>query len=467
MKHEPLQILIADDEPNMRKVLKVMLEHDGYEVHQAHDGATALKILSENHIDIVITDLKMPKIGGMDLLREIMDLNADIPVIMITAHGTVDTAVEALKLGAFDYITKPFERRDMRQTVAKAARTRELNRKEPSLDRARAGRYGIIGQSESIQEIFDIIDRVADTPSTVLITGESGTGKELIVRALHENSGRQNAPYIRVNCAAIPPTLIESELFGYEKGAFTGAETSKPGRFELAHQGTLFLDEIGEISMEMQVKLLRVIQEGEFERVGGITTTSIDVRLITATNQDLQQRITDNLFRKDLFYRLNVVHVHLPPLRDRPSDIPLLLDHFLDQYNIRLGKTIQGIDAKALYTLSAYDWPGNIRELENVTERCVLFCDGDVLTYKDLPPDLTGENGFGSSDQIRVPKEIGDGLKDQVKAATANLERQLITKALEQTGRNVTKTARLLKISRKSLQTKMKDLGLRDEPTGS
>ncbi len=467
MKSEPLQILIADDEPNMRKVLRVMLEHDGYEVHEAEDGATALALFSENHIDIVITDLKMPKIGGMELLRGIIDLNTDIPVIMITAHGTVDTAVEALKLGAFDYITKPFERREMRQTVAKAARTRELNRREPSMDRAQTGRYGIIGQSEPMQDIFDIIDRVADTPSTVLITGESGTGKELIVRALHEGSGRKNAPYIRVNCAAIPPTLIESELFGYEKGAFTGAETAKPGRFELAHQGTLFLDEIGEISLEMQVKLLRSIQEGEFERVGGITTTSIDVRLITATNQDLQQLIADGLFRKDLYYRLNVVHIHLPPLRDRPTDIPLLLDHFLAQYNNRLGKAIQGVDSKALYTLCAYGWPGNIRELENVTERCVLFCDQDLVTYKDLPPELINEEWPGLDGRIHVPEDIGDGLKDQVKAATANLERQLINKALEQTGRNVTKTARLLKISRKSLQTKMKDLGLRDEPSNS
>jgi two-component system response regulator AtoC len=463
MKREPIQILVADDEPNMRKVIKAMLEHDGYDVHTADDGTTALDILAEHHVDIVITDLKMPKIDGMTLLRRVMREYAGVPVIMITAHGTVDTAVEALKLGAFDYIAKPFERRDMREIVAKAARMQELSRTEPSLDRARTGRFGIIGQSDSMGEIFEVIERVADTPSTILITGESGTGKELIVRALHERSSRRDAPYIRVHCAAIPPTLIESELFGYEKGAFTGAEASKPGRFELADRGTLFLDEIGEVSLETQVKLLRAIQEGELERVGGISTTQVDVRLITATNQDLRQRIAEGLFREDLFYRLNVVHIHLPPLRDRPSDIPLLADHFLDKYNARLGKAIQGIDAEALLALSAHQWPGNIRELENVVERCVLFCDDDQLSYGLLPPELIANGSNGAEGQARESGETGNGLKDQVKAATANLERQLITKALEQTGRNVTRTAQLLKISRKSLQTKMKDLGLRDD----
>ncbi|MCP4603345.1 MAG: sigma-54-dependent Fis family transcriptional regulator [Proteobacteria bacterium] len=465
MKHEPLQILIADDEPNMRKVLRAMLEHDGYEVHAAEDGEEALSVLQDNHIDIVITDLKMPKLDGMSLLKKVIEQHEGVPVIMITAHGTVDTAVEALKHGAFDYITKPFERRVMRDVLTKAARTSELRRKEPSLERDRTGRFRIIGRSEPMQKVFEIIDRIADTPSSVLITGESGTGKELIARALHENSGRLNAPYIRVNCAAIPPTLIESELFGYEKGAFTGAETSKPGRFELAHDGTLFLDEIGEISLEMQVKLLRAIQEGEFERVGGIVTTEVNVRLITATNQDLRQRIADGMFRDDLFYRLNVVHIHLPPLRNRPNDIPLLVEHFFEKYNPRLNKDIQGVDDEAMEAMLTYSWPGNIRELENVVERCILFCDGDTLIKENLPPEVTGENDAQESSDISMPKEIDGGLKDKVKAATANLERQLINKALEQTGRNVTRAAHLLKISRKSLQTKMKEFGLRDEPT--
>jgi two-component system, NtrC family, response regulator AtoC len=461
---EPLQILVADDEPSMRTVLRAMLEHDGYEVHVAADGAEALAVIEENHIDIVITDLKMPGMDGMELLRQISAAR-DLPVIMITAHGTIDTAVEALKIGAFDYITKPFERGEMRQVVAKAARTSELSRQEVTIEPDESGRFRIIGRSHAMQDIFAVVDRVADTPSTVLITGESGTGKELIVRALHDNSSRKDEPYIRVNCAAIPPTLIESELFGYEKGAFTGAETSKPGRFELAHQGTLFLDEIGEISLEMQVKLLRAIQEGEFEPVGAVSTAEVDVRLIAATNQDLRQRIADGLFREDLYYRLNVIHIHLPPLRERPEDIPLLVDHFLARYNERLGKRVSRISADTLETLRRYNWPGNIRELENVVERCVLFCDGEELTRTDLSPDLIEESDDRSTGEILVAPNLRpeDGLKDQVRAATATLERQLILKALEQTDRNVTRAARLLKISRKSLQNKMKEFNLRDE----
>ena len=448
----------------MRKVLKAMLEHDCYDVHVAADGLKALGVLEENHIDIVISDLKMPRLDGMGVLKKVAEQYEGIPVIMITAHGTVDTAVEALKNGAFDYITKPFERRVMREVLAKAARTSELNRKEPSMGRDLSGRFHIIGQSQSMQDVFGIIDRVADTPSTVLITGESGTGKELIARALHENSSKNQMPYIRVNCAAIPPTLIESELFGYEKGAFTGAETSKPGRFELAHGGTLFLDEIGEISLEMQVKLLRVIQEGEFERVGGITTTEVDVRLVTATNQDLKQRISEGHFREDLFYRLNVVQIHLPPLRERPEDIPLLVDHFLTKYNQKLSKDVSGAGDRAMNALGLYSWPGNIRELENVIERSVLFCDTDDIDLGDLPTEITGvAERVPSSEIPPLPDKIGSGLKDQVKAATASLEKQLIVKALEQTGRNVTRAARLLKISRKSLQTKMKEFGLRDD----
>jgi len=468
MREERLQILVADDEPNMRKVLRALLEHDGYDVHLAENGGAALEIIENHHIDIVVTDLRMPGIDGMELLKRVHREMEAIPVIMITAHGTVDTAVEAIKLGAFDYITKPFERRALRDIVSKAARTCELARKEASIERDRTGRFKIIGRSESMKEIFAVIDRVAATPSTVLITGESGTGKELIARALHENSNRKDTPYIRVNCAAIPPTLIESELFGYEKGAFTGAESQKPGRFELADGGTLFLDEIGEISMEMQVKLLRAIQEGEFERVGGVTTTRVSVRLITATNQDLRQRIAESLFREDLFYRLNVVHIHLPPLRDRQEDVPLLIDHFLSKYNERLGKSVDRVDAEAVSLLTKYDWPGNIRELENVVERCVLFCDEDEIGIKHLPPDVSGAQiNTPSSGDFAIPEDLlaEGGLKDQVRAATASLERQLIIRALDQTGRNVTRAAQLLKISRKSLQIKMKEFGLRDEPT--
>jgi two-component system, NtrC family, response regulator AtoC len=467
MRSEPLQILVADDEPNMRKVLRAMLEHDGYDVHLAEDGAAALDVLANNHVDVLITDLRMPEIDGMELLKRVHGTRESMPVIMITAHGTVDTAVEAIKLGAFDYITKPFDRKALREIVAKAARTCELQEKEVAVERDTAGRFRIIGRAKSMQEIFQMIDRVAATPSTVLITGESGTGKELIARALHENSDRKEKPYIRVNCAAIPPTLIESELFGYEKGAFTGAESPKPGRFELADGGTLFLDEIGEVSLEMQVKLLRAIQEGEFERVGGVTTTRVNVRLITATNQDLRARIAAGHFREDLYYRLNVVHIHLPPLRERQEDVVLLAEHFLAKYNERLGKKIKEIDEAAMRFLTTYQWPGNIRELENVFERCVLFCDDDAIGVAHLPPDVRGNEAGGEAGPGLVLSEedlrIEGGLKDQVKAATANLEKQFIVRALEQTSRNVTRAAQLLKISRKSLQTKMKEFGLRDE----
>ncbi|MDD5309502.1 MAG: sigma-54 dependent transcriptional regulator [Deltaproteobacteria bacterium] len=465
MQTEPVQILVADDEPNLRKVLKATLERDGHEVHAVEDGAAALAVLEDHHIDIVITDLKMPKVDGLTLLRRVVEERPGLPVIMITAHGTVDTAVEALKLGAFDYITKPFERREMRDVVTKAARTVALSRKEATLERDPTGRFSIIGRSAPMQAVFQVIERVAATPSTVLITGESGTGKELIARALHENSARKDAAYIRVNCGAIQPTLIESELFGYEKGAFTGADNAKPGRFELAHGGTLFLDEIGEVSLEMQVKLLRAIQEGEFERVGGITTTRVDVRLVTATNQDLQRAIAEKRFREDLYYRLKVVHIHLPPLRERALDLPLLVEHFLAKYNKRLGKSVRGVASEALALLTSYAWPGNIRELENVIERCVLFCDGETIGLSELPPDLLGEPLIPRTGEIPVPEEIarGGGLKDQVKAAAASLERQIILRALVQTGRNVTRAAQMLKISRKSLQTKMKEFGLREE----
>jgi DNA-binding NtrC family response regulator len=387
---------------------------------------------------------------------------------MITAHGTVDNAVEALKTGAFDYITKPFDQAEVRTIVRKALRTRDLSSAEATRpqEEQEGARYGIIGKSAGIIDIYGIIERVADTPTTVLITGESGTGKELVARALHENSSRRSRPFIKVNCAAIPRDLMESELFGYERGAFTGAVTSKPGRFELATGGTLFLDEIGSIPVEMQVKLLRALQESEFERVGGIKTIRIDVRLVAATNSDLKKEIAAGAFREDLYYRLNVVPVRLPSLRQRREDIPLLVTHFVEKFNTRLRKNVRGIDADARAILEEYPWPGNIRELENVIERAVLFCDGDFVKERDLPPDVRGRE-LGSS----VPEEpaaaeavvAGDGLKQQVKAAMSRLERQLIVKALEQTGGNVTHAARLLKISRKGLQLKMKELGLRDE----
>jgi len=469
MQDEKIQVLVADDERNLRRMLRAQLERWGYDVHLAENGVDALRVLEENHIDIAITDLRMPEMDGMQLLAHVQKTYESLPMIMITAHGTVDTAVEAIKIGAFDYITKPYDRNALKEIVAKAARTCELQRREFATPADANGRFKIIGTSAPMQVIYDMVERVAPTPSTVLISGSSGTGKELIARALFENSNRRTMPFIRVNCAAIPPTLIESELFGYEKGAFTGADNSKPGRFELADGGTLFLDEVGEISQEMQVKLLRAIQEGEFERVGGVTTNKVNVRLITATNQNLKKMVQEGRFREDLFYRLNVVHMHLPTLRERLEDVPLLARHFLTRCNTRLGRQIEDFTDEAMAALITYSWPGNIRELENVVERCTLFCDDAKIGFHHLPQDLqiTGPDLQTVAEEATAPAggpalDAG-GLKDQVRAATANLEKILIIRALEQTDRNVTRAAQLLKISRKSLQTKMKEFGLRDE----
>jgi two-component system, NtrC family, response regulator AtoC len=476
MLPEKKQILVVDDETNLRRVLSAQLARDGYDVHEAGDGEEATMLLKEHHIDLVITDLKMPKVDGMELLRAALRDDPSRPVIMLTAFATIENAVEALKTGAFDFITKPFDQNEVRQIVKKALRTRDLAAADATRDmgapQAKDGkaRFGIIGESPAILDVFTILERVADTPTTVLITGESGTGKELVARALHENSSRRDRPFIKVNCAAIPKDLMESELFGHEKGAFTSAVSSKPGRFELASGGTLFLDEIGEIPNEMQVKLLRVLQESEFERVGGIKTIHVDVRLIAATNRDLKKEIAANAFREDLFYRLNVVPIALPALRERQSDIPRLVNYFIQKFNTRLKKSVDGVDPDALDRLSTYAWPGNIRELENVIERAVLFADGSRIRLEDLAVEL--RDGPSSIDTGRAtpqppPTTEGgpapaDGLKEQVKAAMSRLERDLILRALMQTQHNVTHAARLLKISRKGLQLKMKELNLRE-----
>ncbi|MCL2723253.1 MAG: sigma-54 dependent transcriptional regulator [Polyangiaceae bacterium] len=464
MLPEKKQVLIVDDEPNLRKILAAQLSRDGYDVLLAEDGEQGLALMREHHIDLVVTDLKMPKVDGMTLLREALREGPELPIVMITAHGTVDTAVEALKLGAFDYLTKPFDKDEVRQVVAKALKTRQLAEEDASSapKDVPGARFGIIGQSPGLTDLYAVLERVADSPTTVLITGESGTGKELVARALHDHSSRRSKPFIKVNCAAIPKELIESELFGYERGAFTGAVSSKPGRFELANGGTLFLDEIGEIPVEMQVKLLRALQESEFERVGGIKTIRIDVRLVAATNRDLKKLIAQAAFREDLFYRLNVVSLRLPALRERASDIPLLTEHFLAKFNDRLKKHVAGIEQEALDVLAAHTWPGNIRELENVMERAVLFCDAPKLRVRDLPVELRGVNSSMAPppDSVNLPAD--GGLKEHVKVAMNRLERELVSRALKQTNGNVTHAARLLKISRKGLQLKMKELGLRE-----
>jgi len=476
------RILVADDERNLRRVLSAILERGGYEVVEAADGAEALDLLGAE-IDVVITDLKMPRTDGMTVLREVTRREPGIPVIMITAFGSVDNAVQSVKAGAFDYIEKPFDQEQIQQIVAKAVKQSAANRRALRAiadEDETGGRFGLVGLSDEMQRIYEVIEQVADTPSTVLITGESGTGKELVARALHEHSSRKNGPFIKINCAAIPKTLMESELFGYEKGAFTGATNSKPGRFELADSGTLFLDEIGEIPVEMQVKLLRAIQESEFERVGGIKTIKVDVRLITATNRDLEHEVREGNFREDLYYRLNVVPLRIPPLRERSADIPRLVRHIIEKFNLRLKKAVEGISDEALAVLQCHSWPGNIRELENVLERTILFCKTSSIDIGDLPAEFVqppagdGAPGADDSRPTAAPSAVVDSmsggtptsLKEIVRAETTRVERELITRALDETGGNVTQAAKLLKISRKSLQMKMKEFGLRDRETG-
>ncbi len=467
-------ILVADDEANIRKVLAATLRKEGYEVLTAADGAEALQMLERERVDVLLTDLRMPEVDGMELLNSALEARPGLPVVILTAHGTVETAKTALKRGAFDYLEKPFDREELRLIIGKAAATAALNIEEP--EPFSEHRYGMIGNSPALEEVFRTIEKVAASPSTVLITGESGTGKELIAAALHRHSPRATRPLIKINCAAIPRDLLESELFGYERGAFTGAVGSKPGRFELADGGTLFLDEIGEIPPEMQVKLLRALQEHEFERVGGVSTTRVDVRLIAATNQNLEEEARLGRFREDLYYRLAVVPIALPPLRDRKDDIPLLVEHFITKYNARLGKSLTGLTDDAMACLMAYSWPGNIRELENVMERGVLFAEGDHIGTGELPAALRqassptglasgGERGRGglgvTSPAVDAkPTRVGP-LKEIIKQHTETLERDLICRALEATGGNVTKAAEKLDISRKTLQNKMKDLRLR------
>ncbi len=492
---ERARILVADDEPNLRRVLSAILRRDGHEVVLATAGDEAMGLL--DGIDVLVTDLRMPRVDGMELLRHAVKTQPGLPVIMITAYGSVGQAVEAIKAGAFDYIEKPFEQDQIRAIIDKAVRHVVAGRAAPRAALYPAGndevksRFGLVGDSAEMRSVFDVIAKVADSPSTVLITGESGTGKELVAKALHENSSRKGGPFIKINCAAIPKTLMESELFGYDKGAFTGAVSSKPGRFELADGGTLFLDEIGEIPVEMQVKLLRAIQESEFERVGGIKTLKVDVRLITATNRDLELEIARGNFREDLYYRLNVVPLLIPPLRKRHGDVPLLVRHIIRRFNERLKRNVTGIDDDALAALDAHNWPGNIRELENVLERTILFGPGPVISRADLPDELTGASAGAAptpaatspaptsspsltpvvvDDDDATPQEAGAertgpgdaSLKDIVRAETSRVEREVITRALGETGGNVTQAAKLLKISRKSLQMKMKELGLRD-----
>jgi DNA-binding NtrC family response regulator len=385
-------------------------------------------------------------------------------VVLITAHGTVDTAVEALKLGAQDFITKPFDLEELRLTVIKALRVEQARRRnwlDADSYGTDTGRFDLVGRTASMKRVYGLVERVADSPSTVLLTGESGTGKELVARALHSQSSRKNGPFVTVNCGAIPETLFESELFGHEKGAFTGAATAKPGKFELADGGTLFLDEVGELGRDMQVKLLRALQERSIDRVGGTRPVRVEVRVVAATNVDLQALVASGQFRDDLYYRLAVVPIRLPPLRERREDIPLLVQHFVRRFNERLGMNVQTIDDDVMDALVQWSWPGNIRELENTIERGVLLAEDGRLS-RDILPTAPTAPASGEGERP-VPVDAGIGLKEYVRVHTVRLERDLILRSLGHESGNVTRTARRLDISRKALQLKMKEYGLRDE----
>jgi len=454
------RILIVDDELNMRLVLKAMLSKEGYEVFLAEDGLAALGVLKENDIATIVTDLKMPRLDGMGLLERVTKEYPSVPVIIITAYGTVNTAVNALKKGAFDYITKPFDQDDLRNIIQKAIRTREFNQDEVLMSEDEIDRYGIVGSSPKMMEIYETIRQVAPATTAVLITGETGTGKELIAHAIHRNSPRRANPFIKINCGAITEHLVESELFGYEKGAFTGAVVTKPGRFELAHTGTLFLDEIGDLPRDMQVKLLHVLQNQEFERVGGVRTIKIDVRIIAATNRNLVQEVKEGRFREDLFYRLNVFPIHLPPLRERQEDILPLMEYFLEKCNQKLNRSVRQDDSRIKEMFQQYSWPGNVREMENIIERLVLVSKDNQINLEDIPSEIKyALDAPAPTAEIYVDKP----LKTLVKDHAEEMEKQLIAKVLDECGQNVTHAAQQLGFSRKGLQLKMIKYGLRRE----
>ncbi|HET6490093.1 MAG TPA: sigma-54 dependent transcriptional regulator [Syntrophales bacterium] len=457
-KFPPKKILIVDDEVNMRLVLKAMLKKEGYEVETAADGMEALALLRHHDITACVTDLRMPKLDGMGLLNRMVEEYPSIPVIIITAHGTVATAVDALKKGAFDYITKPFDQEELKNVISKAVKTRVLSDEEVQLGAIELDRSEIVGSSQSMAKIFEIIKKVAPTTTTILITGETGTGKELVANAIHVNSPRKRNPFIKINCSAIAENLIESELFGYERGAFTGAVSSKQGRFELAHKGTLFLDEIGDLPREVQVKLLRVIQDHEFERVGGLQTIKVDVRLVAATNRNLQQSVKEGTFREDLFYRFNVMPIYVPPLRERKEDIPPLVSYFIEKFNYKLDRRITGVDPEVMELFQDYDWPGNIRELENLAERLVLMAKGAQIVMGDVPAELI------EAVEARIHTAASDekrSIKDLIREKTEDIEKQMIVKVLEECEGNISKAARQLGLSRRGLHLKLAKYNLR------
>jgi DNA-binding NtrC family response regulator len=445
------RILIIEDDRRLREVLQKILGRKGFRVDLAENGSEGLKKIKQDSFDVALTDLKMPGMDGMEVLQAIKKLSPQTYVIIMTAYGTIDSAVEAIRNGAFDYITKPFKTEEILIVLEKALEDRDLRRKIDYLTKQAEQTFkfdNIIGKSKAMRDIFEMINRVSKTDATVLITGKTGTGKELVAKAIHQSSKRKDKPFVVVNSSAIPDTLLESELFGYVKGAFTGALRDKRGLFQEAHEGTLFLDEIGEIPPSTQVKLLRAIEDRIITPVGGTKGEKVDLRLIAATNHDLQEEVTRGAFRGDLYYRLRVMSIHIPELQERKEDIPLLANHFLKKYNISLKKEVKTISNDTLSVLLDYDWPGNVRELEHAIERGVLLCDSDQILPQHLPLEIQ----FPEESHIKRAAEEGRSLEE--------VERKHITLILKKTGGHKEKTASILGIDRRTLYRKIKKYGI-------
>ena len=467
------KILIVDDERSLRDVLSIMLRRAGYDVTVASDGGEAIARIEKELFDLVITDLKMPKASGLDVLKAVKETSPDSVVLIITAFASAESAVEAMKLGAYDYLPKPFQVDEVQLIIRNALEKRRLSTENMLLKRevaAKTPSAGLIGNSEAMQKIFDVIKKVADTKSNVLICGESGTGKELVARAIHANSTRARMPFVPVNCSALPETLLESELFGYMKGAFTGAATNKAGLFEAASGGSIFLDEIGETTPATQVKLLRVLQEREFRRVGGTQDVKVDVRVIAATNKNLEKAVKDGSFREDLYYRLDVIPITLPPLRQRTSDIPLLAQHFLEKFSRAGGRPVPALSAGALKLLAAHEWKGNVRELENLIERAVAVGGSATITEDDVAGWLHRPSAAVKS---AYPTELpSEGL--DLERLIESIERDLLLKALERTKWVRKRAAKLLQLDTRSFRYRLSKFAItrgededRDEDGGS
>ncbi|HET8931877.1 MAG TPA: sigma-54 dependent transcriptional regulator [Polyangiales bacterium] len=448
------QVLVVDDEENIRLFLHTLLQKKGYAVRTADSAEQALSLLRQEPADFVLTDVKMPGMSGIELCRELRAQWPELVVVVMSAYGSVEQALEAVRVGAYDYLSKPFKQDEVLFALAKAEEHERLLRENRALRAAAIEGHvpGLLGKSAAIQRVLRLIAKVADFRTTVLIQGESGTGKELVARALHKQSSRRDKPFVAINCGAIPETLMESELFGHKRGAFTDAHNDKPGIFQEAHEGTLFLDEIAELSLQLQVKLLRVLQESVVRPLGSNKDLTVDVRVIAASVRDLAREVAEGRFREDLYYRLNVLQIVVPPLRERADDIALLIDHFIARNNARLGTHIRGIDARAKRLLLDYHWPGNVRELENLIERAVVLAEADVLMPEDIPDRL--QQPQDSLSQVLSSSDLS------IKKASRSIEETLIKRALAQTRGNRTAAARLLEISHRALLYKIKDYGL-------